>query len=89
MNTKIERHVWHETEHGWKKDGKIIPFKSMSNRELKKLKRFMQYRELQLLNKAFVMNDKLHELEAEAKARDLVIKDVNTDYHSGPQRVKD
>ncbi len=85
MTRKSERHVWHETERGWKKDGKIIPFESMSNRDLKKLKRFMQYRELQLLNKAFVIGDKLRELEAEADKRGMVIKDVNTAYHSKVQ----
>ncbi len=80
MTTKSERSVWHETERGWKKDGKIISFESMSNKELKKLKKFLQYRETQLLNKAWVMADKIKELSEEALSRGLMIKDLNHAY---------
>ena len=89
MTAKSERTVWHQTERGWKKGDKIIPFESMTDKELKKLKKFLQYRELQLLNKAWVIADKIKELSEEATSRGLILKDMNhavsRSNHSEPQ----
>ena len=76
MTEKSERHVWHQTERGWRKGDKIIPFESMTDKELKKLKKFLQYREMQVLGKAWVIADKLKELNDEAISRGLKIKDL-------------
>ena len=77
-----ERFQWSAAENGWKdKSGKIIPFKEMSDSQLRKTFRLAQHKELTYLNKYMVFCDKVSEMAEEAERRGIAIKAIDTDHH--------
>lgn len=80
--------VWASSEKGWMVNGKIVPFSEMSNRQLKRIYRLVQYKEQQYMNKSFVMNDKGGEIRDEADSRGISLKDMNSDYHQKSAKLR-